>query len=167
MRVFFSFVFVFLLRETFEEMVPRLPQPPLAKQGPSPWPRSLPMAAPVLQALPQPLVLLRRKAIGTKTPGGTPQGLSEVSPCTGSVENQLPCGYRHWMEEEVKVWDRFPVSSRSFLQLHKSTHPVLGLLALLLSWFPKEQPAARALAVQGAGRSLSCGECGCSLQDQC
>lgn len=120
------------------------------------------MAAPVLQALPQSLVLLRPKAVGTKIPGGTPQGLSEAFPCTGRMENQLPCWCSYWMEEEI--WDRFLVSSRSFPQLPKSNHPVLGLLALLLSWFPKEQPSARALGVQGAGRSLSRG---CPLQDQC
>lgn len=101
-----------------------------------------------------------------KTPGGTPQGLSEAFPCTGSVESQLPRQCRYWMEKE-EVLDRFPVSSQSFLQLHKSSHPVVGLLTLLLNWSPKEQSAARSLGVQGAGRSLSHGECGCSHQDQC
>lgn len=93
--------------------------------------------APVLQALPQPLVLLRPKAIGTKIPGGTPQLHRGFLRCFLALvvwRTNLYVGTDiGWRRRRSEIDLPFPTA---FSTLQKSSHPVLGLLALLLSWFP-------------------------------
>lgn len=152
-----SFSF-FLLRETCKEMVPR---PPRA----SPAPRG--QAGPL--------------SVATESPQGCSCALgTSTAPCSADIEGKwhqksrrnFHRGFlRHflalgvwranfhvgagtgWRRRRRRAERDFPFPHGVF---HSGTNAVLGLL---LSWFPKEQPGARALGVQEAGRSLSHGEC--------